>query len=293
MEARTHSSRRGVLLRLGVYAFLCWMTMLLTAGILHAAGSGLLVTAVMSTFAAAAVANSLTLRIYERMRLLDAGLGWSNASARHLFLGVGAGIGAAVLILGVPWVAGLAIMQPDPEGGGTLGTFLFLAIMLLFGAVAEELLFRGYAFQTMVPVFGVWTTLLPMAVLFAAAHSANMNVGRLGLFNTFAWGVVLGWSVLRSGDLWLAIGLHFGWNAALPLFGASVSGFTMKVTGYRLQWLIPEIWSGGDYGPEAGLLCTLVLGAVVWFLLKAPIEKQRLPLADPVGEASCEERPQS
>jgi membrane protease YdiL (CAAX protease family) len=147
------------------------------------------------------------------------------------------------------------------------------------------MLFRGYGFQVLVPAFGPAATLLPMSVLFAAAHASNQGVSWLGLFNTFAWVILLGAAVLRSGDLWLAIGLHFGWNWMLPILGVNLSGFTMRVTGVELEWNISELWSGGDYGPEGGLLCTIVLGALVAFLVKAPIRRQHLALLGPREEA--------
>ena len=46
------------------------------------------------------------------------------------------------------------------------------------------------------------------------------------------FGVLFGYAYLRTSALWLPIGLHFGWNVVLPLFGANLSGFTMGVTGY-------------------------------------------------------------
>jgi hypothetical protein len=130
----------------------------------------------------------------------------------------------------------------------------------------------------MVGTFGTWATVLPMGVLFGLAHSTNEHVRPLALFNTMAWGVLLGYSVLRSGDLWLAIGLHFGWNWTLPLFGVNLSGFNIRVTNYSMTWTAGELWSGGAYGPEGGILCTLVLGALIIFLWKAPILQQNLPL---------------
>ncbi len=59
--------------------------------------------------------------------------------------------------------------------------------------------------------------------------------------------------------LWLPIGLHFGWNLALPLLGSNLSGFTMGVTGYALHWSAGNLWSGGGYGPEGGLPATLIV----------------------------------
>jgi hypothetical protein len=138
----------------------------------------------------------------------------------------------------------------------------------------------------MAPAFGTWATVLPMGILFGLAHAFNESVSQLGVANTVAWGVLLGYAVLRSGDLWLAIGIHFGWNWMLPLFGVNLSGFRIRVTSYTLQWKIGEMWSGGDYGPEAGLLCTAVLGAMIAFLWWAPIVKQSLPLVERGKEPS-------
>jgi hypothetical protein len=145
---------------------------------------------------------------------------------------------------------------------------------LLFGAVGEEMLFRGYAFQVLVHAIGPFATILPMGVVFGLAHSLNQNFTALALLNTILWGVVLGYAFIRSGDLWLPIGLHFGWNWTLPLFGANLSGFTMDVTGYALQWKIGALWSGGAYGPEGGLLTSAIVVALLFFLHRAPIQQQ-------------------
>jgi hypothetical protein len=148
----------------------------------------------------------------------------------------------------------------------------------MFGAVGEEMLFRGYGFQTLIAHMGPFATILPLGVLFGAAHANNENASLLGLVNTVAWGIVLGYAFLRSGDLWLPIGLHYGWNLVLPLFGTNLSGFTMGVTGYAMQWNIGDLWSGGAYGPEAGLPTLLALGAVIFFIEKAPLKPQVPPL---------------
>ncbi|MBM3810785.1 MAG: CPBP family intramembrane metalloprotease [Acidimicrobiia bacterium] len=272
-------SRGGVLLRAGVFAFLAFTGLLIFTPLLSPLGY--LLTAVFSTFAAGAVANVLSLRIYERAHLTEIGLFWNAISARHLLMGFAGGGGAAALILAPPLMFGIATLAPSTEPTPTWGTFAFVTFVLLFGVVAEEVLFRGYAFQVLVPVFGTWATVLPMGVLFGAAHSTNQNVTNLALFNTMAWGVLLGYAVLRSGDLWLAIGIHFGWNWTLPLFGVEVSGFKIKVTGYAYRWSVGELWSGGEYGPEAGILCSAVLLVMIAFLIKAPIRRQHLPLASP------------
>jgi hypothetical protein len=74
--------------------------------------------------------------------------------------------------------------------------------------------------------------------------------------------------------LWLPIGLHFGWNFTLPLLGANVSGLTMKLSGYEMQWSASPLWSGGEYGPEGSILIPVALLALALFLWKAPIRRQ-------------------
>jgi membrane protease YdiL (CAAX protease family) len=106
----------------------------------------------------------------------------------------------------------------------------------------------------------------------------------LGIVNTMGFAVVLGYAFVRSGDLWLPIGIHFGWNWTLPLFGENLSGFTMGMTGVTMHWYVSDIWSGGSYGPEASLLTCGVVIALLVYLVKAPVASQEPVLARPRSE---------
>jgi hypothetical protein len=99
------------------------------------------------------------------------------------------------------------------------------------------------------------------------------------VLNTVLWGVLLGYAFLRSRDLWLPIGLHFGWNAILPLFGVNLSGLTIEVSRYVYRWDLLPLWSGGDYGPEGGLLTTIFATALFFALGKAPLAVQTAAIA--------------
>lgn len=260
---------QSVILRVGVFALIEILGLSLFPVAIHWAG--LLVAAALGTFAAAAIANTIALRIYERGRLADIGLGWNAHSARHLGVGILGGGGAAFIVLALPLLFRAASLRPDPEFPRSFPSLLFVLIVLLFGAVGEELLFRGYGFQVLLKAAGPFATILPTAVLFGLAHAGNPGVNNLGLANTFLWGIVLGFAFVRSGDLWLPIGVHYGWNAVMPLFGVSVSGFTMGMTGYSMHWNVGDLWSGGAYGPEAGLLTTLIIIPLLLFLYRAPV----------------------
>lgn len=267
-KAATVALKTGFFAFLGIAGLVAFARALLWIG----GDSWFLLASALGVFAAAAVANALAMRIYERGRLADIGFAWNAAARRHLLFGLGGGVGGALLVLGVPLLTPAAELSPAPAGGAGL---LFVYVLLLFGAVGEEMLFHGYGFQVLLAALGPWGTILPTSVLFAWAHSSNLNVSTLALINTVGWGALLGWAFWRSGDLWLPIGLHAGWNWTLPLFGANLSGFTINVTGYAIRWRLPPLWSGGDYGPEGGLFTSAVLLLLFAGLWRAPLRPQQ------------------
>lgn len=254
----------GVLLRVGLFVVIAWISMILFPFAMLPL-AGLLVTSALSTFAAAALANAIAVRIYERGRLADLGLGWNPTSRREFLIGSGASIAAAIVVAGGPLVVGAARFEAVATVEHRWASFFFVSIVLLFGAVGEEMLFHGYAFQLLVRTLGAFATILPVSIIFGLAHIGNQNATMLGVFNTILWGVLLGYAFVRTRALWLPIGLHFGWNFALPLFGVNLSGFTMGVTGYAMRWSAGTLWSGGDYGPEGSVLTTAIV--VVLFVL--------------------------
>ncbi len=268
----------GLFLRVGIFMITGILTLQFVSMLLGWAG--LLVQAAMAVFASAAIANALSLRIFERGGISDIGLGWRPGSSRNLGFGLLGGAVSALAVTGIPVIFGLATITKDPNYSFSFPSFAFVLAVMVFGAFGEEMLFHGYAFQLLMRKLGAFQTLLPVGVLFAAAHANNLSADWMSFFNTFLWGTFLGLCFLRSGDLWLPTGVHLGWNWALPLLGANVSGFKMATTGLVLNWNIGPLWSGGDYGPEASILTTLVLPALGWCLYKAPIETTRPQIFD-------------
>lgn len=150
-----------------------------------------------------------------------------------------------------------------------------LAGSLMVFAVAaflEEMLFRGYAFQTLIQ----WVTFLPAVVafslLFAYAHYFNPNVTLLSLVNVGLAGIWLSIAYMKTRSLWLPFGLHVSWNfAQTSLYSFPTSGGSFE--GQTLSDLIqtgPEWVTGGTFGPEGGMLATLALLVCTWYILKSP-----------------------
>jgi uncharacterized protein len=139
--------------------------------------------------------------------------------------------------------------------------------LILLVAVYEEILFRGFILRT---VGGGWGIVVS-ALAFGLAHVNNPGRGWAPLIGITLAGLAFGLTYVRTGSLWLLIGLHFGWDLFEGLvFGFPTSGLvfpsmlTVKISG-------PALWTGGAFGPEAGLILLpgLVLGAgLVWMYTK-------------------------
>jgi hypothetical protein len=258
--------------------------------------SGLLLSVagpLVAELVAAIFATWLALRIYEDIPVFAVGLWWNRSSIQNLSLGMLGGLGAAVAALVPPLLTGAAHISVVSHSTD-YGAVLLAAAGVAAGSVGEELFFRGYGFQILLANLGPWATIVPVGLLFGWMHNANPGAGPLSLINTAGFGILFGYAFLRSRDLWLPIGLHIGWNFALPLFGANLSGFTIfnEVTGHEMVWRAGVLWSGGGYGPEASILTSAALIPLAVYIWKAPIRRQTSPLTDLPGESAiCEPSP--
>lgn len=142
-------------------------------------------------------------------------------------------------------------------------TLLMSAVLFVLAALAEETLFRGYPLQTLTRAHLAWLAILLTSVPFAAVHLQNPNVVKGFTFiNTALAGVWLAVAYLRTRSLWLPLGVHWAWNWALgSLFGLPVSGITTIAPNPLLHGtdLGPAWLTGGSYGIEGGLACTIAL----------------------------------
>jgi membrane protease YdiL (CAAX protease family) len=172
------------------------------------------------------------------------------------------GAAPAILTMVVAVPAGGAGWSLD---GGSIGSWAKaiggLALLLIPAAYSEELIFRGVGFVALGRGFGMVRAAVVLSVLFAAAHVGNPNVTTLGLVNVGLAGVWLSAAFWLPGGIWTATGTHLGWNITLAALGAPVSGlaFTLPMLDYATggpQWL-----TGGAFGPEGGVLATLIVGA--------------------------------
>ena len=179
-------------------------------------------------------------------------------------LGVGLGLGLPFLMFAISYLAGWTKLAGSlfSEPPAHVFAVLMQSLVLMAAvAVGEETMVRGYILQTLRWGYGVFPALLASSVVFGLGHFMNPGAAFPGFLGTTAAGLVLGYCYLATRRLWLPTAFHFAWNFALgPVFGFRVSGVAIR--GWMDQELIgPSLWTGGEFGPEAGLL-----GMIVWLV---------------------------
>lgn len=192
----------------------------------------------------------------------DLGFGLSPRVPTELLAGLAVGIAA---ILGttalVSALGGYRYVAEAGTAAGWLAVAGSSLVAFALPAAAEEAVFRGYLFRTLIDGAGpFWATVLT-SLVFALAHGGNPNVAGLGLLNIFLAGVLLAVAVLRTGSLWFASTLHLGWNWVMagPL-DLPVSGLeSFDIPLYDVVAGSPAWLSGGAFGPEGGLAGTIAV----------------------------------
>jgi uncharacterized protein len=160
-------------------------------------------------------------------------------------------------------------------------TFFGAAGVYVLLAAGEEALFRGYPLQTMLRSLPFALAAIPSSLLFAYVHLTNPNLPggwlRIVMYtNTALAGIWLAVAYWRTRSMWLPLGLHWSWNWTMgSLLGLPVSGITsltaaplVRATDAGPAWL-----TGGAYGLEGGLACTVTLIVATVFIWRTTLLK--------------------
>jgi membrane protease YdiL (CAAX protease family) len=211
-------------------------------------------------------------RFFDKRSFVSLGLSLKGVWLKDIFTG----IGISMLMMGLIFI--IALSSNWVEVGGfswttdgsskSIGqTILWLLIFILVGW-QEELLSRGYQLQNISEGMNLTWGVLISSTAFALSHLLNPGANWISTFGIFLAGLFLSLGYILTGQLWLPIGLHIGWNFFEGVvFGFPVSGLNPYAL-VKVSLTGPEIWTGGQFGPEAGLLLlpALLLGAILVFI---------------------------
>lgn len=133
-------------------------------------------------------------------------------------------------------------------------------LCLTFVGLFEEFLFRGYSLFTLSSGIGFWPAAILLSLLFAGVHLQNSGEGRVGVAGVFVVGMLWCFSVRRTGNLWLAVGMHAAFDFgetffySVPDSGMVLPGHLSNATLHGPAWL-----TGGSVGPEASVFDFVLL----------------------------------
>ncbi len=205
---------------------------------------------------AATPAVYIARRWIDKKSLTSLGLQPSMRSAADVVFGfllsgimAGAVFGA---MLGLGYIENVQAATISWSIAGVLAGSLFIMALVGFW---EELVFRGYIFQNMAEGMEMKTAVLLSCAMYGLVHSANPNASLLSTAIIVLFGYLRIYGYVSTGQLWLSIGMHTGWNFfQATIFGFAASGHSEARTLLTHDSSAAGWLSGGDFGPEASVL---------------------------------------
>jgi membrane protease YdiL (CAAX protease family) len=216
------------------------------------------------------LATWIARRFLDRRTFRSLGFKWDAHSFHDLAFGfaVPALLMGSVFVFewGVGWLRIDSVMWKETSST----TFITItSAFMTFIAIGfyEELLFRGYRLQNLIEGLNLTWALIISSAIFALQHLFNPHSSLTSTLGIFAAGFFMAYGWVRTGRLWLSIGLHIGWNFFEgAVFGFPVSGLIFPGVIHQTN-VGPVVITGGSFGPEAGLvmLPMIAIGvALIW-----------------------------
>lgn len=214
-------------------------------------------------------------------------LGLRLDRAWWLDLGFGLLLGIVLmsLVFGVEWWLGWITVtdlfyagSPDQPFALTIWQPIVLFIVV---GINEELLSRGYqlrnlaeglAFSEGSRAAAIVLAWFISSTLFGLLHIFNPNSTWISTLVLIMAGGCLGMGYVLTGRLGIPIGFHITWNFFQGnVYGFPVSGNVLNsATMIQIEQRGPNFWTGGEFGPEAGMVgvIAILLGAflTLWWV---------------------------
>ncbi len=247
-------------------------------------------------------------RFLDRRPFADFGLRLNKKWWQDLGLGLGLGILLIGSVFLIELAAGWATISDTFHTANSEQRFIFplVVFVILFVCVgfSEELNSRGYHLTNIAegfnlkaigPKYAVGIAVFLSSLLFGAFHLGSPGATPISLITIILMAILLGIAYALTGRLAMPVGIHIAWNLFQGnVFGFPVSGTTFPaetVTFFSIQQSGPELWTGGAFGPEGGLLSLFAILAgilliLAWHRFQQGTIELDVQLAQPPPQAS-------
>jgi uncharacterized protein len=259
----------------------------------------LAITIAMGTLLIGVLIASAIMAKIEHRSLAAYGLPWRRAFCSQFWQGAAFSFASLSLLVFVIHLAGGFSYGPLALHGADIVKYgIYWTLALFLGAVLEDFFYRGYQLFTLTTGIGFWPAAFVTSLWMGGMHYLNPGGHGLGPLAAFIYCMVTCLVIRRTGDLWMALGIHSGWAwGEVYLYGVLDSGFPGKGHLLNSSFHGPTWLTGGEFGMEASLpsLALLIIWGIIFSIWlrgvkypnaaatpdRAPAQPQR-----PIGAAS-------
>jgi membrane protease YdiL (CAAX protease family) len=237
-------------------------------------------------------------RFLDRRRFADFGFRFSPSWWIDLIFGLVLG---AVLMTGIflielarGWATITEMFWSSADGNTFAASIALILFTFLCVGIYEEIWNRGYLLKNLAEGLNfrylgaqgaVALAAFGTAVIFGLFHATNQGASVISTLALVLAGVLYATAYVLTGELAIPIGYHIAWNFFEgAVFGFPVSGYSLNASLVAIQVEGSGLWTGGAFGPEAGLLGILarvsgILLIVAWVRLRY----RKLSLREEIG----------
>lgn len=198
-------------------------------------------------------------KIWDKGKIREIGL--TNIKSSWRDLGAGLLIGAvSFTIVALILLATNSVEMVNSFGSPKFSWALITQLIIfIFVGINEELFCRGYCMTVLKQTKKPWVPIIVSAIIFSVMHSMNGGISLLAYVNLFLFGIFMGYLFMKTKNIWMCIGYHITWNYFQgDIFGFLVSGNTTDSI-YSIKVISHNLINGGSFGPEGGLVVTVLL----------------------------------
>lgn len=157
----------------------------------------------------------------------------------------------------------------------SISSLLLWALAFGIQGATEEIMCRGFLLHALKDRVSAPLAIFVSSTAFVFPHLSSLLEAEfvyvvIGLINLYLISAIFSVLVMRRANIWSACGLHSAWNFILyTIMGLTVSGSESASQGVVLFGAEEaSVLNGAQYGVEASVITTAVLGFVLFVMAK-------------------------
>lgn len=224
----------------------------------------------------------LWIRLFEKRKIKSLGLSINKSYIKKYCKGFG--IGLLLMFISTTIIVvfcGGVINLSGKMNSDFIMIFVFIIIGWVIQGAEEEIMIRGHMMPMLSKRMPVIFAIIISSSYFSILHLANPNIGFLPILNLFLFAFSMCIYALIEESLLGVCAIHSAWNFSQGnVFGFAVSG--LDVNSYSIFKVTTQgtVFDGGKFGPEGGLINTMVISIFIIILIFKYIKKNKSALID-------------